>query len=230
MSMSNVANAMMGPAAPLLMNPTMMAGFQNPMMFSVPTANPLADSFQQLPGVSSGRMLLKGVAALAVAILGFVLVGRFTNLNKCRAGYKPVAGVCWQQCPENSKSVGALCREKCRTGYKDTAAVCWFDKCPQGQKRAGTRCYETCRANEKEVGCCLCRERCRSGYREVLGVCWRGLRSYVPKTRPRKSDGKLLSYVPKTFARKSYVNGLGLVGAVVFPVILLLILGTAARV
>lgn len=165
-----------------------------------------------------------------IVIVGFVILSRVKRLTQCRSGYKSVAGVCWQECPSDSVNVGALCRSRCRAGYKDVSGVCWFDKCPPGQKKSGARCYQPCRTNEKEVGCCLCREKCRSGYREVLGVCWKGLKSYVPKTRPRTSDGKQASYVPKTFAKKSYLNTLGTIGVIVFPFVVIMLLLVAARV
>lgn len=123
--------------------------------------------------------------------------------DKCKEGYKNRLGVCWENC--KGVSSGALCRERCRDGYKDVAGVCWFDKCPAGETESGVLCYKPCPTNHKGIGPALCRERCRSGYREVLGVCRKGLRSYVPKTIPRKSDGKLASYVPKTSAIKSEI-------------------------
>ena len=194
-----------------------------PTMPSFPMGGGMGPGVPGMSKAAAGLSLVKYVAILAVAVAGFVYLGKTTNLGSCREGYKNVAGVCWGKCPDNTKDVLALCREKCRTGYKDTAGVCWFDKCPPGQEKQGARCYEPCPSNTKKVGCCLCREKCRSGFREVLGVCWKGLRSYVPKTRPRKSDGKLLSYVPRTTAKKSYVNKLGVIGAFIFPVLAILI-------
>lgn len=125
----------------------------------------------------------------------------------CREGYvSDGVATCWEKCGEGDVNVGAMCRKGCREGYKETTdGICWFDTCPPGQERSGARCYEPCPEGYKEEGCCLCRERCRGGYTEVAGVCWSGIKSYVPKTVPRKSDGKLLSYVPATTIKDTYI-------------------------
>lgn len=188
------------------------------------------------------NLLLLGGGSLVVLSLVLLLVIRRTKSTgscgallcqeKCRDGYTSAVGACWQNCAQlNSVNVGALCREKCRAGYKDVGGVCWFDSCPPGQTKSGASCYEPCRAGEKNVGCCLCREQCRSGYREVLGVCWKGLKSYVPKTRPRKGDGKLASYVPKTFAKKTYVPKTSLAsGGWVALMVVFLLAAVAAKI
>ena len=140
----------------------------------------------------------------------------------CREGYSKTTGICYKNCGSDTNVGCCMCRQRCKEGYKDTAGVCWFDKCPAGQKKSGALCYEPCPYNHKEIGTSLCRERCRSGYSEVLGVCWKGLKSYVPKTNPRKSDGKLASYVPKSKAKDSYVPAITMG---LYPKILLSVIG-----
>ena len=44
--------------------------------------------------------------------------------EKCREGYKDVAGVCWKGCGSDI-DVGALCRRRCPSGWRDVAGVCW---------------------------------------------------------------------------------------------------------
>jgi hypothetical protein len=108
-----------------------------------------------------------------------VQVGPALCRDGCRDGYKDEAGVCWERCG-GDVDVGALCRKRCRDGYVDVGGVCWE------------------RCDGVNVGA-LCRERCRAGYTDVGGVCWKGLKSYTPKTLPKKS------YFPSTYAKKSYV-------------------------
>ena len=146
----------------------------------------------------------------------------------CREGYTKTTGICYQKCGADTNVGCCLCRERCKDGYKDVAGVCWFDRCPAGQEKQGALCYQACKSNEKQIGCCVCREKCRSGYREVGGVCWKGWNSYVPKSRPRTSDGKLLSYTPKTRTKKSYVPAItiGLYPKIVMYFILSLVIMT----
>jgi len=146
----------------------------------------------------------------------------FFCAEPCREGYAEEPLTCRQRCGLGSTNTGLYCMAPCREGYVNRGGVCWFDKCPAGTKKSGVLCYEPCPNNHKEIGTSLCRERCRSGYSEVLGVCWKGLRSYVPKTVVRKSDGKQASYVPKSTTRHSYQRAIKMG---LYPKILLGIIG-----
>ena len=141
----------------------------------------------------------KAVAALVGAIIFIVLLGKFTNLGKCKEGYTNVAGTCWQKC--EGGNAGAICREKCKDGYKDIAS----------------RCYEVCKYKDSGLG--LCREPCLPGHSEKTpGLCWQdGASRFYANTKPRKS------YTPKSFVRKSYINTLGAIAAIVFTIVALMI-------
>lgn len=193
-----------------------------------------------------GKLMMKTLAGVVIGVVVLVLVGKLTNLAKCREGYKNVLGTCWASCPKNSVDVLALCRERCRSGYKDVAGVCWEkcngvdvgalcrERCREGYKDKAGVCWKGCNAGDKDVGL-VCRERCRSGYNEPggLGVCWKGIKSYLPKTYgkssyiPKTTTKK--TYIPKTSTKKSYVNTFGMVAGPMIFIILVMLAFTALK-
>lgn len=103
----------------------------------------------------------------------------------CRAGYKGVGPVCWQNCPSNFTDTGGHCLKP--AAYGRGAGYPWkfgdglndsgmFKRCEQDHGRGnceknGAIVYPKCRSGFHAVGCCVCSPDCPRGTTDIGVSC-----------------------------------------------------------
>lgn len=113
----------------------------------------------------------------------------------CRAGYKMVAGVCWQtSCPSGFRDDGAMCAKPAAYGRGAGYAIWDEDKCEsrhdQGCEKWGAMWYPKCREGYHNVGANICSPDCPRGMTDTGVSCLK--KTYVQSS----SNTTPISYSP----------------------------------
>lgn len=136
----------------------------------------------------------RGVGVPMVCAPGLIQSGAICY-RPCKAGYKMVAGVCWQDsCPDGFRDDGAFCAKPAAYGRGAGYALWQESKCearhPGGCEKYGLMWYPKCKEGYDNIGSNICSPTCPDGMTDIGVSCQK--KTYVQNS----SNTTPISYSP----------------------------------